>query len=135
MMISSTIDREKTPVALSRLWAGVLVAPAAWVVAELVGYFLAARACDRGSAGAMERVGITQDALAIGLAVIAVVGLVVAIGNWRSIHETSSAEEPAAVGRMHFMSLAGVIASGLFVLGIVLFAVPPLFVNACNHVR
>jgi hypothetical protein len=33
------------------------------------------------------------------------------------------------------MSLAGVVMSALFVLGIVFFALPPLFVNWCNQAR
>jgi hypothetical protein len=42
---------------------------------------------------------------------------------------------PTVRGRARFMALAGVVMSSLFVLGIVLFALPPLFVNWCNQAR
>jgi hypothetical protein len=38
---SERIDR--LPVETRRLWAGLITAPAAWVVAELAGYYMASR--------------------------------------------------------------------------------------------
>jgi hypothetical protein len=129
---SGVVEREALPVSSGRLWAGVLLAPSAWVVAELLGYVLASRACDRGAAGTA---GVTQDILAIVLALIAVAGLAIAIGNWRRVSEPSRPHEPAARGRAHFMALGGVVASALFTLGIVFFSLPPLLVNVCSEVR
>ena len=135
---STLAERERPPVANSRLWAGVALAPAAWSIAELVGYFLVARACDRGPASAVAHAGVTQAVVAVVLGVIAVVGLVIAVGNWKGVRDTGETGEtgtPPAWGRAHFMALGGVIASSLFVLGIVFFALPPLFVNWCSEVR
>jgi len=125
-------------VANVRLWAGVLLAPAAWTVAELLGYFLVARACDRDPPSGVAHAGITQDVVAVLLGVIAVAGLVLAISNLRSVGDVGDREMPGvptARGRARFMSLAGVVMSSLFVLGIVFFALPPLFVNWCNQAR
>jgi hypothetical protein len=124
---------ERVPIASARLWAGVVLAPIAWSVAELLGYVLVARACETRST--MANAGVMQDAIAIGLGIVAVIGLMIAIGNWRRIRDASKASVEPAWGRAHFMALVGVVASALFVLGIVLFALPPLLVNACDQVR
>ena len=133
---SALPQRDQPPVASSRLWAGVVIAPAAWSVSELLGYWLAARACDRGSASTAANAGVVQDVLAVVLGLVAVTGLVIAVGNWRRVRESSgSTGGPAAWGRAEFMALGGTVASALFVLGIILFALPPLLVNACDQVR
>jgi hypothetical protein len=45
------------------------------------------------------------------------------------------AGKPAASGRAHFMAFTGMIASALFLLGIVWFGFPAIVVNACDQVR
>ena len=135
---SSLGPQEAPPVANARLWAGVLLAPGAWSVAELLGYFLVARACDRNPPNGVAHAGITQDVVAVVLGVIAIVGLVIAIANLRDVGDVGDREMrgvPTVRGRARFMSLAGVVMSSLFVLGIVFFALPPLFVNWCNQAR
>jgi hypothetical protein len=135
---SSLSEHEAPPVANARLWAGVLLAPAAWSVAELVGYFLVARACDRNPPAGAAHAGITQDVVAVVLGIIATLGLVIAIANLRSVGDVGDREMPGVPtvrGRARFMALAGVVMSSLFVLGIVFFALPPLFVNWCNQAR
>ena len=122
----------------ARLWAGVLLAPAAWSVAELVGYFLVARACDRNAPTGVAHAGVVQDIVAVVLGIIGVVGLVIAVANLRSVGDVGDSEMPRVPtvrGRARFMALAGVVMSSLFVLGIVFFALPPLFVNWCNQAR
>ena len=131
----TTLSREPLPVANARLWAGVVLAPVAWALAELLGYILVARACDRGTRSAMAHAGLTQDVVAIGLGIIAVAGLAIAVGNWRRVRDSSAAGEQTASGRARFMALGGVVTSALFVLGILFFALAPLFLNACNQVR
>jgi len=136
---TSSFPRDDAPpVATARLWAGVLLAPAAWSVAELLGYFLVARACDRDPPSGVAHAGITQDVVAVVLGIIAIAGLVIAISNVRSVGDVGDREVPGVPtvrGRARFMALAGVVMSALFVLGIVFFALPPLFVNWCNQVR
>jgi hypothetical protein len=72
------------------------------------------------------------------LGIIAMLGLVIAIANLRSVGDVGDREMPGVPpvrGRSRFMALAGVVMSSLFVLGIVFFALPPLFVNWCNQAR
>lgn len=135
---SSLPPHEAPPVANARLWAGVLLAPAAWSVTELLGYVLVARACDRVPNGSVAHAGIVQDVVAVVLGIIAIVGLVIAISNLRRVGDGGDREMPGVPtvrGRARFMALAGVVMSSLFVLGIVFFALPPLFVNWCNQAR
>src|SRR5437868_15524956 len=109
------------PVTDRRLWAGVLLAPGAWVVAELLGYYLASRSCEpipRGVplGGTSHPAGV-QLVLAVALAALAAGGLATAIGNWRAVGPRSDREQPVW-GRARFMASGGMIAGALFLCGI-----------------
>ncbi|HEX3928452.1 MAG TPA: hypothetical protein VHW65_10675 [Gemmatimonadales bacterium] len=115
----------------ARLWMGVALAPAAWSVAELVGYIGAGRGCW----------GIWPNGRSVGPAssvawVLIVSGLMLvaaATGLWIAIDNVRRTE--TTMGRMYFMGVLGVGASSLFLAGIVLFALPPVFIHACTAVR
>ncbi len=128
----------KLPVSSKRLWVGVLAAPAGWLLLELVGYYLAARSCEPGASGiplgGTSNARVTQVAIAIVAIVIALIGLVTAIGNWRALPQPGR-EPPAELGRAQFMAFVGVLTSVLFLGGIVLFGIPPFLVNACSQAR
>jgi len=118
----------------TRLWIGVLAAPLAWVAAEGVGYVTSARLCEApvgmlpsGNAARVVNVIICGICLLVALA-----GLVVAIDNYRRMR-TGAANVP--FGRAEFLSVGGVFASVVFASAIILFAIPALVVNVCNHVR
>ncbi len=118
-----------------RLWTGVLLAPAAWVLMELIGYYIAARGCDDG--GGIHAPGPTHPAtLTVGLSVIltgvAAAALVIALGNWKHSHRSKG--QPWE-GRERFMAKTGVIGSALFVVATLLFGVPALVLDVCQHVR
>lgn len=133
-MTSTLTGHDQPPVAPGRLWAGLILAPAAWSATELVGFVISSREC-RGAVGTGIRAGTVQDVLAIGMGIIAVVGLVIAVGNWRRVREPAAVSAPPAQGRAHFMALVGVVTSALFVLGIVFFALPPFLISACRQVQ
>jgi hypothetical protein len=145
-----------SPVPLGRLWVGVVLAPAAWTVAELAGYVLAALSCEPGpigiAAGGTAFPRATQLVVSAVAALAAVYGLVTALQSGRMAHAirppsdrdaqvTSASAEPwghgtaPGWGRARFMSAAGIFTSGLFLLGIVLFGIPPALVNACSRVH
>lgn len=121
-----------------RLWMGVLLAPGAWLLTEFVGYYLASRSCESGVRGVplagtmMPRA--VQIVLCVAALVAALYGLLVAVNNDRAVarHPRSDAPE---LGRARFMSRAGIFLGILFAGGIVLFALPALFVNACSQAR
>ena len=118
-----------------RLWIGMLCAPVAWLLAEGVGYYLASRSCEPGVHGvplagtAAPR--MAQIVLCLLLLGAALYGLAVAVRNDRLVRE-SGADEPHR-GRARFMSLGGILLGILFAGGIVMFALPAFFANACSQ--
>ena len=115
-----------------RLWAGVLAAPAAWLVAEAVGYTVAARICEPSvglaTAPAATHARIVNLIVCAVCLAIAVAGLAAAVANVRDTRTRES-------GRPSFLAVGGVFSSAVFTAGIALFAVPSLIVNVCNQAR
>ncbi len=68
------------------------------------------------------------------LVIASVIGLLTALGNWRSLRQPQGAEPPEH-GRAHFMAFGGLLVSCLFLLGVVMFGLPALIVNACSQAR
>lgn len=133
----AAVDSGRAGVPLRRLWVGVLAAPTVWVLAELVGYYLAARSCE-GVTGGVPLMGTNAPALShlvlqLLAAVAAAVGLWIALGSWR--RSSRDDERSAAAGRAHFMAFAGVVVSCLFLFGIVLFGFAGTVVRACSQAR
>ena len=129
---------ERLPVGLKRLWVGVLAAPAAWLVMEMVGYYLAARSCEPGIAG-VPMLGtahprVTQVIIDVVAAIVALIGLATALRSWRALPQPGRDATPE-LGRAHFMAFVGVLTSVLFLGGILMFGLPPFFVNACSQAR
>jgi hypothetical protein len=121
-----------------RLWIGILAAPIAWVSLELIGYYFAARSCEPGGGG-IPMLGTghpraTHAALSVIAAIIALLGLMTAAMNLRSLMREP---KPASTewGRARFMALVGVLTSALFLGGIILFGIPAFLVNACSQAR
>jgi hypothetical protein len=138
-MSTHTERIEQLPVGLKRLWVGVLLAPGAWVVCEGLGYVLAARGCEPGAspAGINGAVGpgIVQIVVALITLVLALGGLMIALGNWRAMQPPPTRVDSPEWGRAHFLAFGGLLMSILFAGGIVLFGIAPLFINACSQAR
>jgi hypothetical protein len=126
------------PVGLGRLWFGVLAAPAAWLLMEIVGYYLAARSCEPGTGGVpltgVSNLRTTHVILDVIALVVASIGLLTAVRSWRALPQPRG-EATAARGRAHFMAFLGVLTSVLFLGGLVLFGVPAFLVNVCSQAR
>jgi len=140
--VTSATTLPDLPVSSRRLWFGVIAAPVAWLTAELVGYLLVAQGCGWSTAS---RAYAMPGAFAIFVAVtivcllVALAGLVVARANWRRIADAAPeppiGAEPALAGRVRFLAFTGMVASGLFLLGLVLFGVLPLLLETCSEVH
>jgi len=127
---------EPLPVGRKSLWMGVLLAPAAWILTEAVGYYMAARSCEaiRGLPLAGPRYPmLAQAALGIGALIVAGIGLAIAISNLRRVNGRPVGTEATALGRARFMAYGGVLVSVMFLGGIVMFVLPALIVNACSQ--
>jgi hypothetical protein len=138
---------ERLPVGGRRLWAGLLTAPSAWLVAEMVGYYMASRSCETPSGLPLEGFAAPRAAQLVLVALMlaaALAGLGFAMGSWRALstagnpHEERGGEHRNAgpeLGRARFMALAGVLVSVLFAGGVALFGVSAVVVNACSQAR
>lgn len=139
MAISTTGESQVPTVSLARLWLGLLLAPAAWLVGEQLGYYVTARGCEPGTVGvplpSPAYPAATVLVIEIVAAVLAATGLVIAVRSWRATRADYDSGKPAAFGRAHFMAFTGMIASSLFLVGIVWFGFPAIVVNACNQAR
>ena len=134
-----SVETGASPVALKKLWLGVLLAPGAWLVGELVGYYLAARSCEPGPAG-IPLAGTAYPApvhivLELVLAVVAAIGLGLALSSWRRLRDDCAPDEPTAAGRARFMAVTGLVTSALFIFGILLFGFSGFVVNSCSQAR
>jgi uncharacterized membrane protein len=130
------------PVSSGRLWFGIVAAPAAWALAELVGYVLVAQGCAWSHSGAAHYATPPAFTAFVGLTILclllAIAGLTIARANWRRLGRSSAtrgATEPAAIGRARFLACSGMLAGALFLLGLVLMAILPLLLQSCNEVH
>lgn len=135
-----------------RLWAGLWLAPLAWAAAGLLAYITVSRSCEPGPNGVrlygVDHPAVAQAAIATILGVAALWSLRLSYVSWRRL-EGSAPPDDAAVereagardprahglspawGRTRFVSFAGLLASSLFILGMVYFIVPTFLVNPC----
>lgn len=143
------------PIPRRRLWAGLYLAPLAWMIAFSVGYVLVARSCE-GDNG-MHATGLPgirwiDLAVALVMSALAAFGLFTALGSLREaknkpapgdyeLERAAGAIDPRARGeapwwgRELFMARAGVIGSALFLGGTLLFVYPPIVLNICSQAR
>lgn len=143
------------PIPRRRLWAGIYLAPLAWMIAFSVGYTLVARSCE-GDNG-MHATGLpgirwVDLGIAIVMAAVAAYGLSIALGSLREaknkpapgdfeLERAAASIDPRSRGsapwwgRELFMARAGVIGSTLFLASTLLFVIPPLVLNICSQAR
>ena len=110
-----------------RLWFGTLGAAAAWFTHLIVVYVLVPVVCAVSGPGAM----IAASALLSGVAAAA--GAVA----WQSWRQMSAEERGDLVGEMEgsrkgFMLYGGLLASGVFLLAILLATIPIFFLDPCT---
>lgn len=146
------------PVTKRQLWLGVVTAPAAWAVTELVGYVMVSRSCEPGwnglSAHGVDRPGVVLTVIAIAMVLVSAGGLLLAAGSWRALRDREAPDDravrassgselpgeapPAADPRWtraSFMAFAGIFTSALCGLGILFWSVPSFLLDACSQVR
>jgi hypothetical protein len=123
-----TVDR-RTDIPDAReiraLWAGLLLAPAAFLLNLEVAYALVPAAC---SAGSRLRVHLVHLLCLL----IAAAGGFTAWQAWRSSGEIWPGEEGGRLGRSRFMAGLGLLLSGLFVLVILAQWIPSFVLNPCQ---
>jgi cytochrome c biogenesis factor len=123
-----TVD-PRTPVPdapeIRALWAGLLLAPTAFLLNLELAYAVVPHACS------------SQNRLPVHLVhlvclVIALVGGAFALRSWRYCGETWPGEEGGPVSRSRFMAGLGLLLSVLFALVIVAQWIPSFVLNPCQ---
>jgi hypothetical protein len=125
---------------LGALWFGLSGAPLLWSVQLMANYALVAHACFPSSIPLATPLfgGLWTLVLVISL-VAAAVSLAAGATAWRSWRSTE-AERPGGhehlletgAGRTRFMALAGMLVSGLFLIGVIMNTIPLFLVPPCG---
>jgi hypothetical protein len=142
---TAPIHTDSAPVSgvgLGALWFGLLAAPLAWSAQLMADYALIAHSCfpatgqrDTLLYPSVATIVLVVSALAI---VTGIAGIVVAARSYGRVggqHESDRQQfhdAPIAVGRARFMALTGILASSLFLGGIVLHTVGILMLVPCK---
>ncbi len=123
-----------------RIWYGILGAPIAFSILEVLGWLLDAGTCPQGSPegyGGMPVVTGTHGVL-MGLAVAALLvslgSLLVGVGEWRRSHDVALTAINSYL-RPDFLAAAAMLVSGIFTLAVVLLAIPIFWLGNCQVMR
>lgn len=127
-------------VPLGALWFGLFGAPVVWSIQLMLNFALVAHSCfpvsEPRTTPLFDALGITVLLVSVGALVIALAAFVTAWRSWRTTRrEHAGGEElllEAGEGRTRFMATAGMLVSGLFVLGVVMNAMPLFLVPLCG---
>lgn len=107
------------------LWAGVLVAPVAWILQMQAGYLLVQQSCMSGHNLSLHVV--TAVAL-----LLAALGGFIAWRNWEQAGGTWPDEEAGPTPRSRFMGAMGLLLSAMFFLVIVAQGVASFVLHPCQ---
>jgi hypothetical protein len=127
-------------VALAALWFGLFGAPTIWSIQLMLNYALVAHACYPASEPLSAPVfgGLRGTVIAASVVALAI-ALSAAATAWRSWsatrHEHHGGEEAlleVGEGRTRFMALAGLLVSGLFILGVIMNSIPLFIIQPCG---
>ncbi|HEY5086153.1 MAG TPA: hypothetical protein VII66_02230 [Gemmatimonadaceae bacterium] len=123
------------------LWFGLFGGPAAWSLQLLINYTVTAHFCypkdlplAAPTYGGMWTIAVVVNGLMILLTLVA--GATAVVG-WRTSRDemigTHDALLEDGTGRIRFMAYAGMLVSGLFLLALIMSAMPLFIVPACSY--
>jgi hypothetical protein len=129
---SSVTTMHPADIPPSRLWGGVLLAPAAWIAQGSLGWYFGYAACEAmTTAGARTALGV----LSVVTLAVALTGLWIAWTNWGRTTSSRHVADIKGWDRVEFMSAGGVLVSGMFSIGIVWAGLSPILLDACGRMR
>jgi hypothetical protein len=126
------VPHERRDVAPTRLWAGVLLAPAAWIAQGSLGWYFGYEACTTFGVGPAR---VTLIVVSLITLAIAVAGGSIAWTNWGSVSQERHPAHVHGWDRVEFMSAAGVLVSAMFVIGIGWAMLSALLLDSCGGMR
>jgi hypothetical protein len=122
-----------------KLWFGFVTSTGCWVLLGCLDLLITWRACmyqeEYGLPSHPGGATIFYLTASLLLLVLTIAAGVTSYRNWRSLSLIPNILESQAVERSEFMALLGVIISITLGVGIVLLALPPLFLSLCWRAR
>jgi len=110
---------------IGALWAGLLLAPAAFLLNLELSYVMVYPSCVRGTS-------LPVHVVHAGCILLAALGTVIAWRSWQTEGREWLDEAGGAVGRSRFMAGLGLWVSALFVLVIIAQWIPTFFLHPCQ---
>ncbi len=107
------------------LWLGLLAAPLAWFVNQLLSYSLVLWACSTGRQ-------YTLHLVTLAMLLLAAAGGVIAWRAWRQAGREWHNEAGGVLPRSRFMAALGILLSSLFFLVILAQGIPSFILHACE---
>jgi cytochrome bd-type quinol oxidase subunit 2 len=129
-MATATRHRQSSP--RWSLWFAVFGGATAWVIQLLLGYYFASQGC-QGLAPGFQVAGVSGFFALIALLSLlcALVAAAAAVTAWSLWHAASEGQSNGEAGRIRFMAQTGFAASILFLLLILVTAVPDFVLHHC----
>jgi hypothetical protein len=124
--------RQPDPIPAGRLWAGVLIAPVAWIAQGGLGWYFGWASCTVLTIDGARLVIGTISLVAL---VAALAGLAIAWGNWGHVAVERHVTRVKGRDRVEFMSAGGVLASGMFAIGIAWAGLTSVLLHQCGGMR
>lgn len=107
------------------LWVGVFAGPVAWAVHLMGSFAIVEWTC------ATDRAWV-HHAVSAGVLLIALAGGLIALRSYLATGKATETEAPGHRGRTHFLALAGVAISAMFLLIILVSEIPNLMMHPCS---
>lgn len=134
----ATEENTSAAVSSRRLWFGLLTSAVSWVSLGCIDILINWRACthqeDYGIPPTQTGARILIGAIALFLLMLSITAGVTSYKNWRSLSQQPLLEAEA-VERRQFMAYIGIIVTITLGVGILLLAMPPLFLDICWRAR
>lgn len=114
------------------MWAGILLAPAAWTVQHVLSYGVSEAHCDPAG----RQWGVPYDVWVVSTAAVAIAlaagGLVASVAAYRAVRDADVDDDPPP-GRVWLMSVCGLVISPLFIAMILLSGIGSLLLAHCHQ--
>jgi hypothetical protein len=138
-MEANTYIAESHRVPQRQLWYGFTAAPFAWILEGVIGVIVSAQFCPANSPNwgiiGQNSVRTALAVVTIALLAIAISGAVVAFRNWKLLADSHELIHSEGRSRDAFMSLGGVVLSGIFIISIIWQGIPLMLLEQCMRAR
>lgn len=130
----------ETSISPRKLWFGCIATAVAWSGLGCLDILITWRACQHQenfglAGGAHPYIRLLYGLFAVALLIISIWSGVISYHNWQRISAQKDFMESLGVERHEFMAVLGVIITVTLGMGIVWFALPPIFLDICWRAR